>query len=76
MTATYVRALADEGLGLPEIGGKGQSLARLTLAGLPVPDGFHITTAAYADFVAVNRLEGPIKAQLGILAQAADEAVR
>ncbi len=73
MTATYVRALADEGLGLPEIGGKGRSLARLTLAGLPVPDGFHITTAAYTDFVAVNRLEGPIKAQLGILAQAADE---
>ena len=59
MTATYVRALADEGLGLPEIGGKGQSLARLALAGLPVPDGFHITTAAYTDFVAVNQSRGP-----------------
>ena len=47
MTATYVRNLADEGLGLSEIGGKGQSLARLATAGVPVPHGFHITTAAY-----------------------------
>ena len=28
---------------------KGQSLARLASAGLPVPHGFHITTAAYDD---------------------------
>jgi hypothetical protein len=52
MTATYIRSLADEGLGLSEVGGKGQSLARLAAAGLPVPDGFHITTAAYEDFIA------------------------
>jgi rifampicin phosphotransferase len=62
VAATYIRPLADEGLGLSEIGGKGQSLARLASAGLPVPNGFHITTAAYDDFVAENDLENPIKA--------------
>ncbi len=61
MAATYIRALADEGLGLSEIGGKGQSLARLASAGLPVPNGFHITTAAYVDFIAEHHLEDAIK---------------
>ena len=51
MAATYIRSFADEGLGLSELGGKGQSLARLASAGLPVPNGFHITTGAYLDFV-------------------------
>ena len=64
MAPTYVRPLAHEGQGLSEVGGKGRSLARLASAGLPVPSGFHITTAAYDDFVAENRLDGPIKAQL------------
>jgi rifampicin phosphotransferase len=64
MTTTYVRQLPDEGLGLSEIGGKGQSLARLASAGVPVPNGFHITTAAYDDFVAHHDLAGAIDAQL------------
>ena len=64
MTATYIRSLADEGLGLSEVGGKGQSLARLAAAGLPVPDGFHITTAAYEDFIADHQLGDPIEKQL------------
>jgi rifampicin phosphotransferase len=64
MTATYIRSLADEGFGLSEIGGKGQSLARLASAGLPVPDGFHITTAAYDDFIADHHLGDPIENQL------------
>jgi rifampicin phosphotransferase len=63
MPATYIRSLADEGLGLSDIGGKGQSLARLASAGLPVPDGFHITTAAYDDFIADHHLQDPIEAQ-------------
>src|SRR5215207_7415389 len=74
MTATYIRPLADEGLGLSEIGGKGQSLARLASAGLPVPNGFHITTAAYDDFIAENDLEDQIKAQLATLSNPAPEA--
>jgi pyruvate,water dikinase len=64
MTATYIRTLEDEGLGLSEIGGKGRSLARLATAGLPVPDGFHITTAAYDAFVTEHHLRDRIKAQL------------
>ena len=74
MTATYVRSLADEGSGLSVVGGKGQSLARLASAGLPVPNGFHITTAAYDDFVAVHQLEGPINEELATLSDSVGEA--
>ncbi|MGD0751346.1 MAG: PEP/pyruvate-binding domain-containing protein [Anaerolineales bacterium] len=42
---------------LETVGGKGMSLARLTRAGLPVPDGFHITTQAYRLFVSENALQ-------------------
>ncbi|MEV0147194.1 MULTISPECIES: PEP/pyruvate-binding domain-containing protein [unclassified Nonomuraea] len=42
----------DEGADLETVGGKGASLARLSRAGLPVPGGFHITTAAYREFTA------------------------
>lgn len=44
--------LADPAAELAAVGGKGASLARLAGAGLPVPPGFHVTTAAYLDFVA------------------------
>lgn len=37
---------------LATTGGKGSSLARLAAAGLPVPEGFHVTTAAYRAAVA------------------------
>lgn len=45
-------------------GGKGASLARLAAAGLPVPPGFHVTTAAYWRFVVANGLQGTILATL------------
>ncbi|MEV5503890.1 PEP/pyruvate-binding domain-containing protein [Nonomuraea fuscirosea] len=44
--------LDDAAADLATAGGKGASLARLTRAGLPVPGGFHVTTAAYRAFVA------------------------
>ncbi|MEU8354909.1 PEP/pyruvate-binding domain-containing protein [Nonomuraea sp. NPDC048882] len=44
--------LGDAAADLATAGGKGASLARLTRAGLPVPGGFHVTTAAYRAFVA------------------------
>ena len=47
---------------LERVGGKGASLARLVTAGLPVPPGFHITTAAYRRFVTENHLTEPILA--------------
>ncbi len=43
--------------GLAFVGGKGTNLARLFQAGLPVPEGFLITTQAYHDFVVRNGLE-------------------
>ena len=42
---------------LDNVGGKGASLARLMQAGMPVPDGFHVTTAAYRRFVQDNALQ-------------------
>ncbi|GAT69976.1 pyruvate phosphate dikinase [Planomonospora sphaerica] len=55
------------GADLATVGGKGESLARLARAGLPVPPGFHVTTAAYRGFVARHGLRD------AILAGGADE---
>lgn len=57
-----VLALDDVSARLSRVGGKGSSLARLAAAGLPVPPGFHITTAAYRLFVARYRLQEQILA--------------
>jgi pyruvate,water dikinase len=50
-TTALVLPLADPAADLDTVGGKGASLARLAAAGLPVPDGFHLTTHAYRRFV-------------------------
>ncbi len=47
---------------LEVLGGKGRSLARMAAAGLTVPGGFQLTTAAYRGFVADNNLQGKILA--------------
>jgi phosphohistidine swiveling domain-containing protein len=60
----YVLPLAGPGATLETVGGKGASLARLVAAGLPVPDGFHVTTAAYRRFVTENDLQSGILAAL------------
>ena len=52
---------------LKRVGGKGASLARMVVAGLPVPPGFHITTDAYDRYVDVNHLGDAI---LSAVAQA------
>jgi pyruvate,water dikinase len=57
-----VLPLADSAATLEQVGGKGASLARMAAAGLPVPPGFHITTAAYRRFVAENGLQDAILA--------------
>ena len=44
-------------------GGKGANLGELTRAGLPVPPGFVLTTAAYRAFVAENGLDQRIRAR-------------
>ncbi len=63
-TSEYVLPLADAEATLETVGGKGASLARLVAAGLPVPDGFHVTTAAYRRFVSDNDLQPGILAAL------------
>jgi pyruvate,water dikinase len=47
-----VLPLGDAAADLATAGGKGASLARMVRAGLPVPGGFCVTTAAYRAFVA------------------------
>jgi rifampicin phosphotransferase len=39
------------------VGGKGANLGELTQAGLPVPPGFCVTSAAYQDFIRLTGLE-------------------
>jgi phosphohistidine swiveling domain-containing protein len=60
----YILPLADELATLDRVGGKGASLARLAAGGLPVPDGFHITTVAYKQFVVANQLQPAIMTAL------------
>lgn len=54
----YVRRLDDPEVELAEVGGKAWSLARLSAAGLPVPPGFVLTTAAYDLAVAEHGIAG------------------
>ena len=56
----WILSLASDRATLALAGGKGANLARLAQAGLPVPDGFVITTLAYQAFVDANGLGGQI----------------
>src|SRR5512136_3417744 len=58
----FILPFSDPSAGLLQAGGKGASLARLAAAGLPVPPGFHVTTAAYRRFVAEHKLQEQILA--------------
>jgi rifampicin phosphotransferase len=60
----YVLGLDDPRADLSTAGGKGASLARLAAAGLPVPSGFHVTTAAYRRFVDAHNLAPRIRVAL------------
>ncbi|GII78410.1 hypothetical protein Sru01_33920 [Sphaerisporangium rufum] len=73
----YVLPLADDRADLAAAGGKGSSLARLAAAGLPVPAGFHVTTAAYEAFLAAAGLAEPVVAAASGAAspEAAERAV-
>lgn len=64
MQHTYILPLSDLQAKLENVGGKGASLSQLANAGLPVPDGFHVTTAAYRHFVEQNELQAGIEAAL------------
>lgn len=64
-TLTFILLLSDVSARLSQVGGKGASLARMAAANLPVPPGFHITTAAYRRFVAENGLQERILTAVG-----------
>ena len=57
---------------VPRVGGKGANLGAMLAAGLPVPRGFCITTAAFQQFVDSCREIGPLCAALGAIGRAAD----
>jgi pyruvate,water dikinase len=59
---TYIRDLSDVGPGdVAVAGGKAVGLGGLLRAGLPVPPGFVLTTAAYSGFVDANNLAAGIQ---------------
>jgi rifampicin phosphotransferase len=60
MMNLYTLTLSDAQASIAIVGGKGMSLAKLARAGLPVPDGFHVTTEAYRQFVDANDLQAGI----------------
>jgi pyruvate,water dikinase len=60
----YILPFSDLQADIETVGGKGASLAKLASAGLPVPDGFHITTQAYRQFISDNNLQPGILAAL------------
>lgn len=51
--------------GIALCGGKGASLGELTKIGLPVPEGFVVTTEAYEKFLTDNKLNENIKELMG-----------
>ena len=59
---TYIVSFGDVGQSDVDVaGGKGVGLGGLVEAGLPVPPGFVLNTAAYADFVDANQLQAGIR---------------
>ena len=60
MTRPLVLPLTTPDATLANAGGKGMNLARLALAGFPVPGGFIVVTDAYRAFVAANGLSDRI----------------
>ncbi len=54
MTIAWFHEVSSEDIQL--VGGKGANLGRMTQAGLPVPQGFCVTTGAYKQFLAETSL--------------------
>ncbi|MET3172512.1 UNVERIFIED_ORG: phosphohistidine swiveling domain-containing protein [Arthrobacter sp. UYCu721] len=70
----YVNSLADVGAAdIAMAGGKAVGLGGLLQAGLPVPPGFVLNTAAYSHFVETNHLEARIQELATLSPQAAPQ---
>ena len=70
-TVLVTRSLAEAGAELERLGGKGANLAKLAVAGFPVPEGFVITTKAYRRHVAGLALDAGEPAELRRLIETA-----
>ncbi|KAB8141180.1 pyruvate, phosphate dikinase [Chloroflexia bacterium SDU3-3] len=68
MDDRFIFTLGAGPLSIEQAGGKGASLARLCAAGLPVPEGFVVGTAAYAQFVEKNGIGAAIQAAVARVA--------
>ena len=65
MSSVYTSTFADPSCrNVREYGGKASGLAALTAAGLPVPAGFAIGTAAFRAFRAGNRMPEEVAAEI------------
>ncbi len=65
----HIAWFAEIGLGDREqVGGKGGSLGELTRAGISVPPGYVVRTAAFERFLAVLEREAPVRAAVAALA--------
>ncbi len=67
MTEVYIQLFTASTATLESVGGKGVSLVKLAANGLPVPDGFNVTTSAYLQFVTENNLISVIHDELALV---------
>lgn len=67
MNTNWTLALSDPRSTLENVGGKAASLARMLEAGLPVPDGFSVTTDAYRYFVSSSGIQEGILEDLRMI---------
>lgn len=62
---SYVSWFSDVGLrDRADVGGKGGSLGEMQRAGIPVPPGFVVTTAAFERFLGAVEADSPIRARI------------
>ena len=67
-SSQYVRWFADIGIkDRPTVGGKGGSLGELQGAGIDVPPGFVVSTAAFTHWLEALERESPIRARIEAL---------
>ena len=59
-TMKFVLPISTTEDSLELVGGKGRSLARMAMAGFPVPGGFLVATSAYRQYVSENDLQSRI----------------
>jgi len=63
--SSFCLPLGSEKTTIELVGGKGHSLSQLMNLDVPVPPGFHLTTAAYRRFINMNNLQAKITQIIG-----------